>query len=77
MTTPSHRNPNHAFSALLFLACLLALLGLTIDAAYDFGHRHGVASVKPALCPHPMSYDMPRKQLLRRIKYEQSKGGVK
>ncbi len=77
MNTPSHRNQNRAFSALLFLACLLVLLGLTIDAAYDFGYRHGVANAKPMLCPRPMSYDMPRKQLLRRIKYEQSKGGVK
>ncbi len=77
MNTPSHRDPNRAFSALLFLACLLVLLGLTIDAAYNLGYRHGVANAKPMLCPRPMSYDMSKRSIRRMIRYELAKGGVK
>lgn len=48
-----------------------------IHAFYDWAFAHGAASV---VCPKPvarLSYDIDRAKLLRRIRYEQMKGGVK
>ncbi len=74
MNTP---RATHWAEGIGFVIAFFLVVALVIDAAYDFGYGHGAASVKPALCPRPMNYDMPRKQLLRRIRYEQTKGGVK
>ena len=72
-----HRNPNSLADSLIFIVAFFACIGLTIDAAYRYGHAHGAASV---VCPKPvarMSYDMDRAKLLRRIRYEQTKGETK
>jgi hypothetical protein len=74
MNTP---RATHWAESIGFVIAFFLVIALVIDAAYNFGYGHGAASV---VCPKPipkLSYDMPRKQLLRRIRYEQSKGGVK
>ena len=61
---------------LIFVVCSILLLGFTIDAAYDFGHRHGVASVRCAPVPKQMSYPKTKAEMKAWVKTYQAGRGI-
>lgn len=67
---------NDAYKWALTAVCFIAFCLLYGGTMFDLGRDAERERCRPTTVPKKMGYDMSKKQMLRWIKYEQSKGGV-